>query len=290
MAEPPRGGSGGLRMAIIAIVLIVLIVIAIIGYAVVGYAAGESRVSAAEKSLNAVVSDQNKLTNTFKEIDTKFQGVNTGSNFDAAQAKTLLGQFISDSQDATNTVLKDQTSLTAASTKLDQQQWLTAIDKGNINKAHARIDHAQKALASAKVVSDDYVQDGQFLQSFMDVILDLDKLSASASASDLPGAKAVVATLKTHVDTATRLSTAPGLPTQMHALMVDFQTLTSDFGKLIDSAIAGDETGLTTYSDKLQADVTKLGTYNFDQMGSDVTAFYKPYIDNFNSEMSAATA
>ena len=290
MAEPPRGGSGGLRMAIIAIVLIALIVIAIIGYAVVGYAAGESRVSAAEKSLNAVVSDQNKLTNTFKEIDTKFQGVNTGSNFDAAQAKTLLGQFISDSQDATNTVLKDQTSLTAASTKLDQQQWLTAIDKGNINKAHARIDHAQKALASAKVVSDDYVQDGQFLQSFMDVILDLDKLSASASASDLPGAKAVVATLKTHVDTATRLSTAPGLPTQMHALMVDFQTLTSDFGKLIDSAIAGDETGLTTYSDKLQADVTKLGTYNFDQMGSDVTAFYKPYIDNFNSEMSAATA
>ena len=277
-------------MAIIAIVLIVLIVIAIIGYAVVGYAAGESRVSAAEKSLNAVVSDQNKLTNTFKEIDTKFQGVNTGSNFDAAQAKTLLGQFISDSQDATNTVVKDQTSLTAASTKLDQQQWLTAIDKGNINKAHARIDHAQKALASAKVVSDDYVQDGQFLQSFMDVILDLDKLSASASASDLPGAKAVVATLKTHVDTATRLSTAPGLPTQMHALMVDFQTLTSDFGKLIDSAIAGDETGLTTYSDKLQADVTKLGTYNFDQMGSDVTAFYKPYIDNFNSEMSAATA
>ena len=277
-------------MAIIAIVLIALIVIAIIGYAVVGYAAGESRVSAAEKSLNAVVSDQNKLTNTFKEIDTRFQGVNTGSNFDAAQAKTLLGQFISDSQDATNTVLKDQTSLTAASTKLDQQQWLTAIDKGNINKAHARIDHAQKALASAKVVSDDYVQDGQFLQSFMDVILDLDKLSASASASDLPGAKAVVATLKTHVDTATRLSTAPGLPTQMHALMVDFQTLTSDFGKLIDSAIAGDETGLTTYSDKLQADVTKLGTYNFDQMGSDVTAFYKPYIDNFNSEMSAATA
>jgi len=277
-------------MAIIAIVLIVLIVIAIIGYAVVGYAAGESRVSAAEKSLNAVVSDQNKLTNTFKEIDTKFQGVNTGSNFDAAQAKTLLGQFISDSQDATNTVVKDQTSLTAASTKLDQQQWLTAIDKGNINKAHARIDHAQKALASAKVVSDDYVQDGQFLQSFMDVILDLDKLSASASTSDLPGAKAVVATLKTHVDTATRLSTAPGLPTQMHALMVDFQTLTSDFGKLIDSAIAGDETGLTTYSDKLQADVTKLGTYNFDQMGSDVTAFYKPYIDNFNSEMSAATA
>src|SRR5439155_12959813 len=153
-----------------------------------------------------------------------------------------------------------------------------------------RLDHAQKALASAKIVSEDYVQDGQFLQSFMDVILDLDKLSASASASDLAGAKAVVATLKTHVDAATQQSTAPGLPTQMHALMVDFQTLTSDFGKLLDAAIAGDETGLTTYSDKLQADVTKLGTYNFDQMGSDVAAFYKPYIDTFNSEMSAATA
>jgi Tfp pilus assembly protein PilX len=277
-------------MAIIAIVLVVLIVIAIIGYAVAGYAAGESRVSAADKSLNAVVSDQNKLTKTFKEIDTKFTGLSTGTNFDAAQAKTLLGQFIADSQDATKTVVRDQASLTASSTKLDELQWLTTIDKGNINKAHARLDHAQKALASAKIVSDDYVQDGQFLQSFMDVILDLDKLSASASASDLAGAKAVVATLKTHVDAATQQSTAPGLPTQMHALMVDFQTLTSDFGKLLDAAIAGDETGLTTYSDKLQTDVTKLGTYNFDQMGSDVTAFYKPYIDTFNSEMSAATA
>src|SRR5207245_6377373 len=68
-------------------------------------------------------------------------------------------------------------------------------------------------------------QDGQFLQAFMDVILDLDKLGATASASDLAGAKAVIATLKTHVDTATQLSTAAGLPTQMHALMVDFQTL-----------------------------------------------------------------
>src|SRR5437879_4846574 len=238
MAEPPRGGSGGLRMAIIAIVLVVLILIAIIGYAVAGYAAGESRVSAADKSLNAVVSDQNKLTKTFKEIDIKFSGLSAGTNFDAEQAKTLLGQFIADSQDATKTVVRDQASLTASSTKLDELQWLTTIDKGNINKAHARLDHAQKALASAKIVSDDYVQDGQFLQSFMD----------------------------------------------------DCQTLTSDFGKLLDAAIAGDETGLTTYSDKLQTDVTKLGTYNFDQMGTDVTAFYKPYIDTFNSEMSAATA
>ena len=100
----------------------------------------------------------------------------------------------------------------------------------------------------------------------------------------------MIATLKTHVDTATQLSTAAGLPTQMHALMVDFQTLTADFGKLIDAAIAGDEAGVTTYSDRLHADVTKLGTYNFDQMGTDVTAYYQPYIDTFNSEMSAATA
>jgi hypothetical protein len=289
MTDTGKRGSG-LRLVIIAIILVALIVIAIIGYAVAGYAAGESRVSNANKTLNAVISDQNKLTTTFKEIDTRFKGLSTGSNFDAQQAKTLLGQFIADAQDSTKTVVQDQGSLAAASTRLDEQQWLTAIDKGHLDKAHARINHALKALANAKIVSEDYVQDGQFLQSFMDVILDLDKLGATASASDLAGAKAVIATLKTHVDTATQLSTAPGLPTQMHALMVDFQTLTADFGKLIDAAIAGDETGVTTYSDRLHADVTKLGTYNFDQMGTDVTAYYQPYIDTFNSEMSAATA
>jgi|GEM_PF-1205042 len=290
MTEVRRPRSGGLRTVIIAIILVALIVIALIGYAVVGYAAGESRVSEANKSLNSVTSDQNKFTTTFNSMSDKFSGLSTGSSFDPQQAKTLVDQFVTDAQASSATVDKDEATLTAAATKLDDQSWLTAVDKGNIDKAHARINHALKALAAAKVVSDDYVQDGQFLQAFMDTIIDLDKLSTQAGNNDLAGAKATVATLKTHVDTATQRSTAPGLPPEFHALMVDFGTMASDFGKLLDAAIAGDDSGITTYSDKVTADATKIGAYNFTKMGTDIDAFYKPYIDTFNSEMTAATA
>ena len=290
MTEVRKPRSGGLRTVIIAIILVALIVIAIIGYAVVGYAAGESRVSEANKSLNSVTSDQNKFTTTFNSMTNKFSGLSTGSNFDAQQAKTLVDQFVADSQASSATVDKDEAALTAAATKLDDQSWLTAVDKGNIDKAHARINHALKALAAAKVVSDDYVQDGQFLTAFMDTIIDLDKLSTQAGNNDLAGAKATVVTLQTHVNTATQRSTAPGLPPEFHSLMVDFGTMASDFGKLLDAAIAGDDAGVTTYVDKVTADATKLGAYNFTKMGTDIDAFYKPYLDTFNSEMAAATA
>lgn len=290
MTAVRKGGSGELRLAIIAIILIVVIAIAIIGYAVVGYAAGERRVSEADKTLNAVIADQNKLITTFKEIDTKFSGLNANTNFDAKQAQTLYAQFVADAQDSGNIVDKDQASLAAASTKLDDQAWLTAIDKGNINKTNTRLTHAQKALTSAKVVSDDYVLDGQFFQSLVDTIIDLDTLSSQASASDLAGAKATVATLKTHVDVATQKSTAPGLPPEYHSLMVDFQGLAADFGHLLDAVAANDSSGVSTYVDTLNADSNKISAYNFDKMVTDLAAFYKPYIDTFNSEMSAATA
>jgi hypothetical protein len=290
MTAPPKPRSGGLRFVIVAIILVALIVIAIIGYAVVGYAAGESRVTEANKTLNSVTSDQNKFTTTFNSMSTKFSSLSTGGSFDAQQAKTLTDQFVADAQDSSKTVDKDQAALAAAATKLDDSSWLTVVDKGNIDKAHARINHALKALAAAKVVSDDYVQDGQFLQAFMDTIIDLDKLSTQASSNDLAGAKTTVATLKTHVDTATQRSTAPGLPPEFHALMVDFQTMASDFAKLLDAAIASDDAGVTTYADKVTADATKLGSYDFTKMGNAIDTFYKPYIDTFNTEMAAATA
>jgi hypothetical protein len=237
-----------------------------------------------------VTSDEDKFVNTFNSMNTEFSSLSTGTSFDAQKAKTAADLFVANAQDSSTTVNKDEAALAAAATKLDDQSWLTAPDKGNIDKAHARINHALKALAAAKVVSDDYVQDGKFLAAFMDTIIDFDKLGTQASSNDLAGAKATLATMKTHFDTATQLSTAPGLPPEFHGLMVDFQTFVADFGKLLDAAIAADDAGVTTYSDKVMADATKVGSYDFTKLGAAIDAFYKPYIDTFNSEKAAATA
>jgi hypothetical protein len=103
-------------------------------------------------------------------------------------------------------------------------------------------------------------------------------------------AKTTLVTMKTHVDKALQLSTAPGLPPELRDLMIDFQKLVSDFSKLIDAAVANDSAALTTYEKAVTDDANKIGTYSFDKMSAGIAAFYKPLIDAYNQEMAAATA
>lgn len=289
--EPPRtsGLSRGTRTTIAVVVIIAVVMVGIIGYAVVGFAYTSGRVAAADRGLNTVVSHQNSLNTTFKDIDTKFSGLNNGSTFDAVQAKALMSQFVANAQAAGITVDKDDASLIAALSSLDDQKWLTVLSRGSLDKEKSRIDHARKALADAKTVAADYVQDGQFLQAFIDAATDLDTLGSQSSSSDLTGAKATLATMKTHVDKALQLSSAPGLPTELHSLMVDFESLVANFGKLLDAVAAGNVAAITTSESAAEADANKISAYNFDTIGTQIDAFYKPLLDDFNSEMAKAT-
>jgi hypothetical protein len=72
--------------------------------------------------------------------------------------------------------------------------------------------------------------------------------------------------------------------------MLDFQKLVSDFGKLIDAAEANDSAALATYEKAVTDDANKIGSYSFDKMSAGIAAFYKPLIDTYNGEMTAATA
>ena len=292
-APPPARASGmssGLRTTIIAIVVIVIVVIGIIGYAVAGFAYASTRVAGANKSLNTVVSHQNSLNTTFKDIDTKFNGLSSSSTFDPKAAHTLIDQFVANATSAGASVDKDDASLVSAKASLNEQQWLTVLSKGSLDKEAQRIDHARRGLASAKTIAADYIQDGQFLQSFIDAATDLDTLGTQSANADLAAAKATLATMKTHVDKALQLSTAPGLPVELHDLMVDFQALDADFGKLLDAAAAGNVNAITSAEQAVEKDATKISAYNFDKISTDISAYYKPLVDTFNSEMQKATA
>jgi hypothetical protein len=282
--------SRGLRRTIIAIVIVAVVVIGIIGYAVAGFAYASSRVAGANRSLNTVVSHQNSLNTTFKDMDTKFSGLNSSSSFDPKAARTLIDQFVANAKSAGTAVDQDDASLVSARASLDGQQWLTVLSKGTLDKEAQRIDHARKGLSSAKVIASDYVQDGQFLQAFLDGIVDLDTLGTQSANADLPAAKTTLATMKTHVDNALQLSTAPGLPVELHDLMVDFQTLVGDFGKLLDAAAAGDVNAITGAEQAVEKDATKISGYNFDKISTEIAAYYQPLVDTFNSEMQKATA
>jgi hypothetical protein len=274
----------------VTVSIIAIVLIGIVGYGAIGFAYATTRVSSADKTLNLVVSHQNTLNSTFKAIDSNFSTLSSSSTFNPVQARAATDAFVASATSAVKVVDQDDASLASASSSLTSNRWLTVVNRGSIDKESVRVGHARKALASARTIASGYVLDGQFEQAFMDTLIDLDTVSNQSVSSDFAGAKTTLGTMKTHVDRATQLSGAPGLPPDLHPLMVDVQTLVTDFGKLVDAAQAGDDAGIAANRQSVQDDANKIGTYNFDQINTGIDAYYKPLVDRFNSEMAAATA
>ena len=265
-------------------------VAATIGYAVIGFAYAQIRVAAADRALTTVVSHENKLNTAFRQIDNRFSSLSGNATFNAVQARALVDQFVTSSRSAAQTVEQDDAALAAAQRNLKDQAWLTIFWRSVEDRESNRVAHARNALRSARTVAGDYQQDGLFLQSFFDALADLDSLDNQTSSADFTSAQATLVTMKAHVDRAAQLSTAPGLPTELHSLMTDFQALVADFGRLFAAAQSGDDAGVTAAESSLQTDSSKIAGYNFDQIGAETAAFYQPLVDRFNAEMAAATA
>jgi hypothetical protein len=289
--EPARTAprSRRLRATIGVVVVIVIVLVGIFGYAATGLAYAQTKVGNADKALNTVVSHQNSLNTTFKGIDVSATGLNS-ANFDPKQASTLLGKFVANANLAGTTIAKDDTALASARASLGQQQWLTMVARGSLDKEAARIDHARKALSMAKTIAADYAQVGEFWQALINAFSDGQTVGNQIATADLAGAKATLTTTKTHADKALQLSGGPGLPPEVHALMVDFESLIADVSKLLDAVAAGDDAAIVSTENQLQADATKVDGYDFAKIEAETKTYYKPLVDSFNTEMARAAA
>ncbi len=270
--------------------VIAILIVGLLGYAGAGLAYSGSRVTGAERTLNTVVSHQNALNTTFNDLNTQLSAINSSSTFNAQQAIALVDTAVANYELATQTIIQDDASLAAAATDLNRSPWLTMVGRSSLDHESSRIAHARNALAAARTVSDDKVLHGRFWHAQYVVLGDLDTLNSQSGAGDFAGAKSTLPTMKTDVDQAVQLSTSPGLPSALHDLMVDFQTLVTDYGKEVDAQLAGDDAGVATYEASVQADRTRIRGYNIDQIGAQIDAFYQPLIDRYNSEIAAATA
>jgi hypothetical protein len=290
--EPERatGRSGRLRTTIIAAAVIVIVLIGIIGYAVTGLSYAQTRVGNADKTLNTVVSHQNSLNTTFTDLNSKFNSLSSSQTLDPLQARKLFDQFVTNEKAVGVSDDQDEASLAAAKAGLNDQSWLTLIARANLDREATRIDHARKALSIARTAAAGYVQDGQFFQSYFNAEIDVDMFTAQVATVDLAAAKTTLTSMKAHIDTGLQLSSAPGLPGELHSLMLDLGTLVTDFGKLLDAALAGDDASVNNAYSSVEADATKLGTYNVDKIMSEIAAYYKPMFDAINSEMAKAAA
>ena len=276
----------------IEITVIVILIVGIIGYSGLGFAYSGERVAAAERTLNSVVSHQNSLNATFNDLNTQLSALNSSSPFSPQQAIALVDESVASSQLAIQTINQDDASLIAAARQLDQNRWLYVLGSGsgNLQRESGRIAHARNALAAARTISADEISDGQFWHSEYVVLSDLATLNTQSGSGDFGGAKTTISTMKTDVDQAVQRSTSPGLPAALHDLMVDFQTLVTDYGKQVDAQLAGDDAGVATYEASVQADRARIGGYDIDQIQSQIDAFYQPLIGRYNSEIAAATS
>jgi len=274
----------------IEIAVIAILILGLIGYAGAGLVYSRSRVTNAEHTLNTVVSHQNSLNATFNDLNTQLSALNGTSTFNSQQAIALVDKSVANSELATQTINQDDASLSTAAGDLARNPWLTLVGRSSLNRESTRLAHARNALAAARTVSADEVLDGRFWHALYTALADLANLNSQSGAGDFNGAQSTLSTMKSDVDQAARLSTSPGLPSALHNLMVDFQTFVTDYGKQLDAQLAGDDAGVATYQATLQADLTRIGGYNIDQIGTEIDAFYKPLINRFNSEIAAATA
>jgi hypothetical protein len=285
---PPPSAAKGTRGPFESIVVATIVLVGVIGYVMAGFAFAAIRVSGADRTLNNVISHQSSLNKTLDDVNSTFQVLSSSTTYNPIETRSAVAQWIAGAQFAGVTIRQDDAALVDASARLNELQWLTVFSRSSLDREGARIAHARRALASARTVAADYLLDGLFWDAFVKSTADLDAMTAAAANSDWTGARSSLALMQSDTDSALQLAGAPGLPPELHAAMADFQTFAADYGKLVDASQSGDGAGVSSATSAIQADANRLGTYDFDKITSEISTFYKPMIDAFNSEMAQA--
>jgi hypothetical protein len=287
----PSGDSapGRRRGRNILAAIVILLVVAVVTYAIAGFTFATGRLDKARTTYNAVVAHQNAITDTVNLFNTKFTSTNaTATASDLKADRLLLDQVVSESLAAEITSATDDVSLAKAQASLTENSWLTVFNRSSLDNYSGKIGHERKALGDSTTLAADYVRLAGFYQSFFDALIVFDTVGTKISASDFAGAIVDVATLKTDLAKALQASNAPGLPPEVRLFIIDFQTFATDESSLLLAVNSSDVSAGQSLSPKVTADVTKLDSYDFTKIGNEIASYYKPLIDDYNSQISKA--
>jgi len=213
----------------IELVLIAILIIGVIGYAGAGLVYAGARVATADRTLNSVVSHQNKLNATFADINSQLGALTSNPTFKPQDAVALVDRSVANSEVASKTITEDDASLSTALKGLDDHGWLTFVGRSNLDREATRIGHARKALAAARTIAADKALEGHFWHGLYSGLADLATLNGQSTAGDLAAARSTLGTMKADVDLAAKQAGAPPLPADLNALMIDLQAFVNDF-------------------------------------------------------------
>lgn len=255
-------------------------------YALVGYSIASSHTSAAQAALDSTLGHRVDFSQSIANLDDGFVAF-SATAFDPVQYKTEVDGFVSSSRAQSANMAADDKQLESAARKLGDSRWLIALSTAGLDRAATRVQHARKALAAGKTITADYLQFGQFLEVYSQVLLDVGDVGSS-STTDLSAAMTTVSSLQTHVGSALGLSNAPGIPPEVHELLVDLQTVASDFQAALSALSANDDAAYATARAKGDKDLAVLGAVQTSKVGDEVNSFYQPYFDTYRQELQLA--
>src|SRR4029077_6210875 len=118
-----------------------------------------------ERTLNAVVSHQNALNTSLNEIDSEVAALGGGGTFNPQRGVGRVDRSVTSSQAAASTINVDDSSLASVQDQLVSSRWLTLVGHSTVDRESARVGHARKALAAARMIAADQVLDGHLWPS-----------------------------------------------------------------------------------------------------------------------------
>lgn len=277
-----------LWLIIASVVAVVVLLLAVVGYAIAGYAFTSSRITDASGAINTANAHRVFVNTTFDLLDQQVTAFNNST--DLTTAKSDAAEVVNQSQTMSSTEVGDDQALASVRARLNDQQWLTSLNRGRISAESGRLDHARKAVDTAKTAAGDYVQLGQFLQAYVQVLSDWDTVSSDTTNHDFVGAASADTSMQADITKALLASGAPGLPAEFHDFLIALQSYSADVGKLLNAIATRDSAALDAADKLLTADSAKLEAVDFSGTRDKIKTYYQRFRDDFNSEMDKATA
>lgn len=264
------------RPRLLAAGAVVLLVVLVLGYVGFGYVLAQARLSNAERAYDSAHDHQLGMFATHRALSEQVRAMDfsKATVADYQVLKATNDQIITQAKQAQRQIQTDDSALASVQKQLQQDQWLTTMSRGHLNREANRIGYMRRALADAKTMNADYAQMGTFLDAYANVVVDLLTISDKADASDFAGAAAATAQLKSDVDKATLLDKAAGLPPEGGILLRLIGSVATDYTNSLNAYANSDSSAYASANAALLADESQLSSFDYVSFVNKIDAYY----------------
>jgi hypothetical protein len=278
-----RRGSGRRWLIIGGIALVFLL---IIGYVLGGAAAASGPVARADSALHTAVSHNNQTADSFK--GDPFNGIDLKSDTpDIPAAKTAVANEKQKLSKWQALITSDRSALQQVRPDL-KGSFLTLPEQGTLDRHRQRVEAALSALTSAQKAVDLYSKELAFMDPFLDAVAGFVAIGKAGTAQDIAGIKAQLPGTGASIQKAIDLSQPPAIPAELSPTLKAIQQVLTDIQALVTAVEANDAAAIQKYATAVEAEGSKLSSYDSTSLQAAIKALYQPLSDAYDREMKIA--